>query len=296
MARIQKIRKRDGSIEQFQAEKIQTAISKAVTAVKKKDGKQSKKLSQLVVKELEKHFKAKVVPGVEDVQDVVEEILIKNKQLEVVRALILYREKHKEIREFKTFMGVRDELKLKPNALKVLASRYLLRDEKRSITETPARLFRRVAKAIAKADLNYKKGVLKKTEETFYQLLSSLDFLPNTPTLMNAGTELGQLSACFVLPIEDSLASIFESVKNTAIIHQSGGGTGFSFSKIRPRGDIVGSTKGTASGPVSYMRIFDMTTEIMKQGGKRRGANMGILSVDHPDIIEFITAKNSTYQ
>jgi len=292
MAKIIKIRKRDGSIEQFQTDKIQIAISKAVNSVKKKDGKLSKRIAQQVVKELERHFKPRVLPGVEDVQDVVEEVLIKNKLVDVARAFIIYREKHKEIREFKTFMGVRDELKLSPNALKVLASRYLLRDEKGNITETPARLFRRVAKAVAKADSNYKKGVLKKTEEKFYNMLSKLDFLPNTPTLMNAGTSLGQLSACFVLPVGDSLTEIFDAIKYTAVIHQSGGGTGFSFSRIRPRGDIVKSTKGVASGPVSFMRVFDTATEILKQGGKRRGANMGMLRCDHPDIIEFITAKS----
>ena len=292
MARIQKVRKRDGSIEQFQPGKIEIAIGKAISSIGRKDGALSKKLTAQVVKELEKHFTAKVIPAVEDIQDIVEEVLIKSRLADVAKSFILYRAQHKEIREFKTFLGVRDELKLTPNAIKVLASRYLLRDDKGNITETPARLFRRAAKAVAQADLQYKKGALKKTEDEFYEMLSKLDFLPNTPTLMNAGAPLGQLSACFVLPVGDSLAEIFDAVKYTALIHQSGGGTGFSFSQLRPRGDIVKSTKGVASGPISYMRVFDMTTEILKQGGKRRGANMGILSCDHPDIIEFITAKN----
>ncbi len=292
MARITKVRKRDGSIEAFQPQKIEIAISKAVTSVKRKDGKLSKKLGQQVVKELEKHFTAKVIPAVEDIQDIVEEVLIKNRLADVAKAFILYRQQHKEIREFKTFLGVRDELKLTTNAIKVLASRYLLRDDKGNITETPARLFRRVAKAVAAADALYKKGALKKTEDEFYDMLSKLDFLPNTPTLMNAGAPLGQLSACFVLPVGDSLVEIFDAVKYTGLIHQSGGGTGFSFSRLRPKGDIVKSTKGVASGPVSFMRIFDIATEVLKQGGKRRGANMGILRCDHPDIIEFITAKS----
>ena len=292
MARIIKVRKRDGSVEPFQQQKIETAIGKAVASVKRKDSGLSKKLAANVVKELEKHFTAKIIPSVEDVQDVVEETLIKSKLADVAKSFILYRAQHKEIREFKTFLGVRDELKLTTNAIRVLAARYLLRDEKGNIAETPARLFRRVAKAVAQADALYKKGALKKTEDEFYEILSNLDFLPNTPTLMNAGAPLGQLSACFVLPVGDSLTDIFDALKYTAIVQQSGGGTGFSFSQLRPRGDIVKSTKGVASGPISFMRVFDMTTEILKQGGKRRGANMGILRCDHPDIVEFITSKS----
>jgi ribonucleoside-diphosphate reductase alpha chain len=175
-----------------------------------------------------------------------------------------------------------DELELSVNALRVLERRYLLKDENGTILETPLELFRRIAKAIA---------LDPGSEEEFFNTLVNLEFLPNTPTLMNAGTEMGQLSACFVIPVEDSLVSIFDAVKSMALIQQSGGGTGFSFTHLRPKGDVVKSTKGVASGPVSFMRVFDTTTEIIKQGGKRRGANMGILRVDHPDIIEFITAK-----
>jgi ribonucleoside-diphosphate reductase alpha chain len=176
----------------------------------------------------------------------------------------------------------RGELKLSINAVRVLERRYLLKDENGNVLETPLELFRRIAKSIA---------LDPGSEEEFLDILVNLEFLPNTPTLMNAGTEMGQLSACFVIPVEDSLISIFDAVKSMALIQQSGGGTGFSFTHLRPRGDVVRSTKGVASGPVSFMRVFDTTTEIIKQGGKRRGANMGILRVDHPDIIEFITAK-----
>jgi len=280
---IRQVRKRNNTIVPFDSLKIQNAIEKAMHAINDHHSKKAKALTSETVKLLHLNSESfyKKIPTVEQIQNAVEEIL-EQKDERLFKVYSLYRRSRGHAREIREYFKIKDDLKLSVNALKVLEERYLLRNEKGDIKETPTEMFKRVAKAVAEN---------KKQEHEFFEAMKNLEFLPNSPTLMNAGTKLGQLSACFVLPIEDSLQNIFKTLDDMAIIQQTGGGTGFSFSKIRPKRDIVRSTKGIASGPVSFMKIYDSTTDVIKQGGKRRGANMGILHCSHPDILEFVNAK-----
>jgi ribonucleoside-diphosphate reductase alpha chain len=351
---IRQVRRRSGDVVPFDSRRIHHALYRAFLA-RLHDEQESERraadLTDKIIPLLGVRFGE--IPTVEEIQDLVEEMLIQEGFSHVAKAYILYRRQHQDIREMKSWMGVQDELKLPVNTIRVLQRRYLRKDDQGRIIESPAQMFRRVARAVAKAERVYglhglpsagaegaatgaegegaapasagaapasagaapgtegaapgadraapsmmkmdaqmnAERYAERYEDMFYSVMANREFMPNSPTLMNAGTPIGQLSACFVIPVEDSIRNIFEAVKNMALIHQSGGGTGFSFSRLRPVGDIVNSTKGIASGPVSFMEIFDIATGVVKQGGRRRGANMGILRVDHPDIVDFITAK-----
>jgi len=284
-----KVIKRDGKEVNFDPLKIRKAIAKAAASVGISDRGKLKELTDKVLDKL-----GKEIIQVEEIQDKIEETLVNLGEYKMAKAFILYRQKRTEVRRLAASLGVKDDLKLQTSSLIVLAKRYLLKDEKGKVKESPLKLYKRVAQSIARIDEQYKvpPKACKLLGRKFFDLMVNGYFLPNSPTLMNAGAPLGQLSACFVLPIEDSIDSIFQTLHATAKIHQTGGGTGFNFSNLRPSGDVVKTTGGVASGPVSFMRVYDSATQEIKQGGKRRGANMGILNVTHPNILDFITAKS----
>ncbi len=288
--RITKIIKRDGREVEFSIDKLAGAIWKAGKETGEYDEKEAKRLAEITVALVEKSLKDKELAQVEKVQDFVEQVLMAAGHYQTAKAYILYRAARSDERRVERIIGVKDDLDLSPNQLKVMRNRYLLKDQDGKVVETPSELFRRVAKNLAIVEKADKR---KKVEADFYEVMSRLEFLPAGRTLNNAGTPQSQLANCFVLPVEDSMEGIFDSVKWMAMVHQRGGGTGFNFSRLRPKGDIVTkSSGGFATGPVSFMKVFDIATRQVMQGGKKRGANMGILNVDHPDILDFISAKS----
>ena len=369
--KVRHIIKRDGRIVDFDLNRIRNAIKKAMKSTKKYNRKTLDKVLNYIVEIINEKYSEDKIPTVEEIQDIVEFALVKFDLYEVAKAYILYRKEREKVRREKMLLLNKDKLdevdkRFSLNAIRLLAARYLLKDEEGKVIESPKQLFQRVAMAIVIPDILYdpriynkegglkehpyeefnpeecdgklgftfengermtwnkyhlermkylydelnKKGMmkiswsefLKKLENgefkdyaskayQYYDLMVSKRFMPNSPTLFNAGTRLGQLSACFVLDIDDDLVSIMDAAKDAALIFKSGGGVGINYSKLRPEGDMVFSTSGVASGPVSFMRIIDTVTEVIRQGGKRRGANMGILEVWHPDIEKFITAK-----
>jgi ribonucleoside-diphosphate reductase alpha chain len=282
---LTQVRKRDGRLTSFDASRIILSVNQAQAVVGQVHEFLSREVAGAVMASLAAQAGEDEAPAVEVIQDTVEKALVERGRDDLAKAYIIYRHHAGPVPA-----GIQYDLNLSLNAIHILERRYLVRDVHGHPVETPSEMFRRVARAMAAVESRYG-GSVTEMEEKFFRMMASLDFLPNSPTLMNAGREMGQLSACFVLPVSDSMEGIFDAVKYMALIHQSGGGTGFNFSRLRPRNARVKSTGGVASGPVSFIRVFDQATDVIKQGGRRRGANMAILRVDHPDILEFVTSK-----
>lgn len=274
----------------FDPSRIEAAVSLAALEVGRREPELPTRVTRMVSSELARRF-GRRTPEIEDIQDMVEQALMTAGLADVARAYLAYRRRHAELRRAKEMLGVRDELKLGLGALAVLKERYLLKDERGTVIESPGEMMERVATFVAEAEEQWYPGASARWAESFAASLRQLEFLPNSPTLMNAGTEIGLLSGCVVLPLEDSLTSIFQTLGQAALLHQAGGGTGYSLSHVRPRGDRVASTGGSASGPVSFLSVFDVAADVVSEGGRRRGASMAVMDVMHPDIVEFIEAK-----
>ncbi len=295
-----KIKKRDGSREIFKLEKLLNSLRNAfkhAETILNRPIKGYEEIAKKAVETLKEKQKVKKELTTSEISEIIEKALIEeiinNLDLELVAKIFVLGRIYKQA-NVEEEIDEKD-LELSFNAIKLLEKRYIRRDPKTlNALETPQMLFRRVADHIASAEAIYgaPEEIVRKYSDLFYKLMSNRVFMPNTPTLMNAGLSLGQLSACFVLPIHDDMESIFDTLKIMALVHKTGGGTGFDFSELRPEGDVVASTAGVASGPVSFMKIYDVATDVIKQGGKRRGANMGILHVWHPDIEKFIKSKS----
>lgn len=280
------VRRRDGTLVPFDVKRIEAAVGRAAREVAHDDPDMPVTVAKAVADALGPRL-----ASVEEIQDLVAGRLGEAGLDDVARAYIIYRQRRAELRTAKDLLGVPDELKLSLAAVTVLRERYLLRDEQGRPTESTGQLMDRAARCVAAAEDDYRPGSSTQWAERFSTLMRGLDFLPNSPTLMNAGTDLGLLSGCFVLPVEDSLHSIFTTLGQAAEIQRAGGGTGYAFSHLRPAGDRVAATGGTASGPVSFIRLYDTAAGVISMGGRRRGACMAVLDASHPDVYDFITTK-----
>jgi ribonucleoside-diphosphate reductase alpha chain len=293
---ITTIQKRDGRNVAFNPNKVTQAMYRALMATHEVDGEKKSLAEAGRLTPIAIDLFARTVDGhplhVETMQDVVEQVLMAAGHYKTAKAYILYRAQHKQARKVKEIIGVEDDLGLSLNQLKVMERRYLRHDEEGKVTESPRQLFERVARAIAANE----KRERKSWEKQFLAMLTALEFVPGGAYLRSAGFERGMLANCFVLPVEDSMEGIFNAVKWMALVHQKGGGTGFNFSKLRPKGDYVTTSGGFSSGPISFMKVFDAATRQVMQGGFRKGANMGILNVNHPDIFNFISCKTEEHE
>ena len=287
---ITHVRKRSGKYVLFDEGKIVEAVWKAMQATEEGTKEDAEKVMRLVVKKLNTDFVDRR-PTVEDVQDRVEQALIELQHVKVAKGYILYRHERQQLREQKAQLtgGKIDDIDINLNGLRVLEQRYLLRDEEGNVSETPSQLFWRVASKIAMAEHAYG-GDPKSSARSFYQMISKLEFIPSSPILMNAGTSR-QLSSCVALPIDDNLEGIYKTLADAVTMQKRGAGTGFSFSRLRSKSDTVAGIHGVTTGPMGFMRIYEAALRSIKQGGKRRGANMAIMRVDHPDILDFINLK-----
>ncbi|MEA3355297.1 MAG: adenosylcobalamin-dependent ribonucleoside-diphosphate reductase [Patescibacteria group bacterium] len=292
MTNLKKITKRNGEVVKFKENKIieviKLALKETNEVLQKKQKKEAERLTKIAINILKKSVNG-VLATVEQVQNIVEQVLMAAGYYETAKKYILYREQHKQIRKIKETLGVKDNLGLNVNQLKVLRNRYLRHDDEGKTIESPSDLFKRVAKSIAEKEKGKKNK--KKWRDKFYKVISRMEFMPAGGYLRSAGTKKPTLANCFVLPVEDDMEAIFDAIKWLALVQQAGGGSGFNFSKLRPKGDFVGTSGGFSTGPVSFMKVFDAATAQVMQGGYKMGANMGVLNIDHPDILDFINCK-----
>lgn len=286
---IFQVKKRSGELQTYQVEKVIHSIYRAQENINKENRPQAEIIGKKVDKELDKRFETEKIMGSDEIGDVVERVLIDEKLYNIARAFIIARENQRQEAKAEHGIGVKDDIGLPYSSIVVIRNKYLKKDDQGKVIETPKKMFKRVARALAKAETN--KNKRKKWQERFFQVMAELKFLPGGRTLANAGTVNNQLANCFVMPMPDSVEGIFESVKESSILKKNGGGVGFSFSKIRPKGDVVATTTGKAAGPVALMKIANEASEMLQQAGGRRSGNMVILHVTHPDIFEFITCK-----
>jgi len=288
------VKKRSGELQVYDQQKIGRSVYRAQENINKEDWQQAEMIGKLVVKELAERFNREKILGSDEIGDVVERVLIDQKLYDIARAFIIAREKQREQAKAEKGIGVVDDLGLPYSSIVVMRNKYLKKDDNDRVVETPMECFQRVARALARAEKGEKRR--KVWERKFFKVLKYLEFLPGGRTLANAGTTNNQLANCFVMPMPDSVEGIFESVKESSILKKNGGGVGFSFSKIRPKGDSIRGTTGEAAGPVAFMRIVNDASDILKQAGGRRSGNMVVLHVTHPDILEFITCKEDEGQ